>query len=226
MDDFSCDNYSADDEQIQKDIDDFQKEFYRGYSKWQRIGSPADIGTMERYFQDKEEIKTKLLAGVDGGRGGVLTTDCGKFLNFIGPVSPSIDTEFAAANGITFGETELDKQWGAFQVALGKYVLGRDLSPREKSDLNGALFVQVGITSLRGTEDRRLFVLPYYQLSKNEPPLVREWKKVDEMITQALDAVRAPTINVRGAVQLRFGSGSEDFKPITVGDGMVIMGRA
>ena len=233
-----CTNYSALPD-VQARIDAGLEEFYVRYKNWQTAGRPHDNWAMLFFFMDVADVEAKLSAGWSqpsaNNAGGVLDGDCQAFNSYVHfrnttPLPTVSAAEQANAN---IPQIQSDPDLLAFQVALAKYFTAQTLSAQDKQYLNGALFVQVDLRPTKAAKnkkgDRRLFAIPGNVLVGFDRNLTDPgWKFVDDGITEALKSIRSNVINVKSAVQLRFGApdGPPMYEPVELGDGMVIFGRA
>ena len=227
-----CDDYSADDDAVMNAILAGTDEFYVQYWNWREAGEPQSSLVMLNIFGTVDEARAKLSLGKPPKtNGGILKKDCAVFNRFVAEqtrVGPVYDKNFASNLDFFRLSPKGNPSLMAFRVTLAKYFAGLTLTPEEKYIINGALFVQVDLDPVIGAGDKRLFAIPAYALIAYDQNLKDPaWDLIDDRIEKALDAVRGNTINVTGAVHLRLGDDDYPlYKPIVIGDGMVVMGRA
>ncbi|MFK0687704.1 hypothetical protein ACFX5Q_05790 [Mesorhizobium sp. IMUNJ 23033] len=226
-----CATYTADPD-VDKWIEEGNEEFYVRYKNWLDAGSPKEIDHMTYFFEDNKESKKKLEAGESPKvNGGIRQSDCKDFNDFVAGYVPIVLNRAALARADLHAIRSSDKDLLQFRAALFSYFVGDKLSDDEKRTINGTLFVQVDIQPIDaggGEADKRLYAIPGNALVGFDRNLGdKRWKYVDEQITKALDSIRGNVINISGAVQLRLGGKGTVpiYEPITIGDGMVIMGR-
>lgn len=231
MADIDCTGY-AEHPDLDELIEANDGPFLTAYWTWE-TETKARPESIPDYFRDftKAEIRQQIEAGKDGATlGKVRCEHCKFFADFANDDEQRVEFDAGQIEraGIAAGLGSDD-----FRTALVLYFLGEELNDEAKKLLNGALLIQVDIqpiSSALGNDpdgDRRLYAIPGGSVIKFNKNLSNKWwRLVDQKMTEALDVVRSNVINVKGAVQLRFGNDDfPSFKPVVIKDGMTIMGR-
>lgn len=213
------------------------EDFLGRYKAWIDDGRNTDLIEMIIRFGPWYDAEKALNAGdsqADRTKGAVLPDDCTAFNDFVASkdafrYSAEEIAALRANNSLLNANDPVNL---AFESALRKYFRGdyAELTELEEATLNGALFVQVNLSSaINSTDpsDQQLFVIPgyayyhRYRRSLNDPL----WAGINTILNGAFDNIGSRLINVRGAAQLRLGGEGETFGPIDLGPGFVIRGR-
>ncbi|MER8917703.1 hypothetical protein NKI32_28300 [Mesorhizobium sp. M0761] len=227
-----CTDYLATDAEVKNMIAAGKEEFYIQYNNWINASEPSKPSVMLAIFGAIDDAERKLDLGKgSSGSGGVYNRHCGVFNDFVMTYKAAgavYDQQYAQSLPFFRTAGGGNPSLVAFRVALAKYFAGLTLSEDEMYTINGAMFVQVDIDPVIGSGDKRLFAIPAYALLAYDVNLDdAAWDLIDQRVGTALNAVRGNTINVTGAVHLRLGDDNFPiYKPIVIGDGMVVMGRA
>jgi hypothetical protein len=236
-----CDHYQAD-QNVQAWINDPSSapadfvDFFQRYDRWIKEGRRRGLKNMLPVFEDFDDSERALNAGdtqdhKENGR--VLSDDCGAFNEFVSEKYKFSYSPEEIASLLEFYPLLKDDDIidAAFAAGLKKYFVGDFdmLTPLEEAALNGALFVQVDLSSspfAAPGSDRRLFAIPgRVFFHKYGRPLDGLWRLVDDRLKDAFEKAGSRRINVTGAAQLRLGIEDELFGPVNVGTGFTIKGR-
>jgi hypothetical protein len=224
-----CTKYTEND--VQSKIDNEATDFHKKYRQWIDDNRPTDLVDMWYIFKETAGADAELKKGEDPNTdGGVFATDCKAINDFVASEAERDEYLNPGVQGLMIKPTAADENDQDFKTAIIRYFRGRDLTIEEKRLINGALFVKVDLMSMRSGErqlEQRLYVVPGYLLSDFDRTLSNSvWTEVSAKIDEALLQVESNVINIRSAVQLRFGDALPLSGPGRVGGGMVIMGRA